>query len=361
MANRATVAAIVAAALAAAAPPAAPALGRAEADARAASSATFAVRPGPGVSSVSSLSAYEPSLRGTPGDSALYFLDSGKPGGVLLVVGGTHPDEPAGIEAAVAIIGRAQCLEGRIIVLPLANGLALASRSGGGSRAKGGATALGRAGLAGARRSSAANQGAPDPAYYLPPGTAEPADAASAEAARLPGHESRNLNRAYPGDPDGSPTERVAFAVMELLRQEKIDLAMDLHEAPSGSALAMTVVAHQRALWLAASVALDLAELGARMGLEQSPESARGYSHREWGDRSGALALLVETPDPDLDGSGYGEPYLGEREEWPLWKRTLIQLAAVRAAAARFSEAAGPGRAIRAVWLDEPDSGPAWR
>ena len=34
-----------------------------------------------------------------------------------------------------------------------------------------------------------------------------------------------------PGRPDGSITEKMAYAIVEMIKKEKVDLAFDLHEA----------------------------------------------------------------------------------------------------------------------------------
>ena len=39
-------------------------------------------------------------------------------------------------------------------------------------------------------------------------------------------------------------------------------------------------------------------KLGVAIGLEPSPETLHGLSHREWGDRTGARAALMETVNP---------------------------------------------------------------
>ena len=46
--------------------------------------------------------------------------------------------------------------------------------------------------------------------------------------------DSRNLNRTFPGRPDGNLTERTSFAISELIRREKIDMTIDVHEASMG-------------------------------------------------------------------------------------------------------------------------------
>ena len=60
------------------------------------------IAPGPGISRQSSLSAFSPDLGGTAGDTPVFILDGAESGGTMLVLGGTHGDEPAGYLAAVA-------------------------------------------------------------------------------------------------------------------------------------------------------------------------------------------------------------------------------------------------------------------
>ena len=117
-------------------------------------------------------------------------------------------------------------------------------------------------------------------------------------ARRCPGSETRNLNRAYPGRPDGTLTERIAFAITTLIERERVDLAIDLHEASPEYPVVNTIVAHQRAVDLAALASVNLQAIGMTIGLETSPENLHGLSHREWGDATPALAVLMETTNP---------------------------------------------------------------
>lgn len=79
------------------------------------------IYPGPGVTAVEMLSDYNPGLKGTHGDTEVYVLDSGKPGAAVLVLGGTHPNEPSGVVAAVALIENCQPKTGVLYVIPRAN------------------------------------------------------------------------------------------------------------------------------------------------------------------------------------------------------------------------------------------------
>src|SRR5690625_965680 len=79
------------------------------------------IRPGYGVTGIGWLSDYHPALKGTPGDSRVYYLDSGVPGGTVYVQGGTHGNEIAGVVAATILVERAMPTAGRLIVVPHGN------------------------------------------------------------------------------------------------------------------------------------------------------------------------------------------------------------------------------------------------
>jgi len=66
------------------------------------------LHPGAGVTQTTRLSSYFPALAGGPGDTPVYILNGPEPGGCLLVLGGTHPDEPAGYLTAVVLIEHAR-------------------------------------------------------------------------------------------------------------------------------------------------------------------------------------------------------------------------------------------------------------
>ena len=59
------------------------------------------VYPSAGITKIADLSEYNPNLKGTNGNSAVYYYDSGNPGGTFLLLGGTHPNEPAGFISAL--------------------------------------------------------------------------------------------------------------------------------------------------------------------------------------------------------------------------------------------------------------------
>ena len=158
---------------------------------------------GPGVSAERRLSDWLPQLAGGPMDTPVYVLDGARPGGTIVVLGGTHGDESAGYLAAVVLVERARLATGRLIVVPRANASGFTHNLGQEAHPQaftietpGGARSF----TYGARVTNPVHQW-PDPQVYI--------HAASGQA--LSGSETRNLNRAYPGRADGTLTEQLAL------------------------------------------------------------------------------------------------------------------------------------------------------
>jgi predicted deacylase len=248
------------------------------------------INKGPGVTAVKMLSDYFPGLKNTPGDTAVYVLDSGKPGGAVLLVGGTHPNEPSGYISAILMVEKARLTKGKLFVIPQANasGFTHNDYSEGSPQRIAIATANGeRSFRYGSRATNPVHQW-PDPDIYV--------HASSGQ--KLSGSETRNLNRAYPGRPDGTLTEQVAYGIVQLIRQEQVGLSIDLHEASPEYPVINALVFHDRAMDVAATAALDLEMEKIKIGLEPSPKTLRGLSHREWGDATATMAVLMETGNP---------------------------------------------------------------
>ena len=294
------------------------------------------IRPGPGVTAAKMLSAYAPGLEGTAGDTKVYVLEGREPGATVFVAGGTHGNEIAGIMAAVVLVERARVQKGRLIVVPHANNSAVTDvdpeRPGPPFIVL--TTASGeRRFLYGSRRTRADQQGAPDPAIYRHPNPKADEN--------LPGTESRNLNRAYPGVADGTLTQRIAYGIMQLLATERTLLAFDFHEAGPESRLAWMVVANPKNLETAAAALFDLESAGLTMKLERSSETFRGLSHREWGDATSAQAYLFETPSPSMVNDTKGVDFVND-PKLPLSKRVGGQLASFAAVVAAYNAEALP-------------------
>jgi len=250
---------------------------------------------GDGVTEVKRLGDYFEGIRGTVNDANLYFLDSGVPGATMLVLGGTHPEEPAGRLAAWLLAENAVMEEGRLIVVLSGNRSATTVTRVGGAyppdfsiETDWGAQTF----RLGDRWSNPLDQW-PDPEVYIhyPSGQ------------YLAYVDIRNLNRAWPGRPTGTLTERTTYALMELVRREGVDVFIDLHEAELQYPVISTIVAHDRGQELATYVSMMLSDTEFNIGMEYSPANLHGLSHREVGDYSDAVSLLFEAPEPFLDAT----------------------------------------------------------
>lgn len=246
------------------------------------------IHPSFALTTAKRLSDYLPSLRGSEGESDLYIFEGKEPGGTMLVLGGTHPNEPAGFLAAVLLVENLQVQKGRVIVLPRANASAFTATEP--QEAFPGTieipNRLGkpRTFRIGSRFTNILD-GWPDPIIcrHYPSGQL------------LSGNETRNLNRAYPGRVNGTLTERIAYAITEVVKQEKVGLVIDLHEAAPEYPVINALVAHDRAMDIAGLAAVDLQIEGLDFRLEPSPANFHGLIHREIGDFTNSRVMLFET------------------------------------------------------------------
>lgn len=251
---------------------------------------------GPGVTSVQKLSTYFGGIAGTVNDCNLYFLEGKEPGGTIVVLGGSHPEEPAGRLAAWLVVENTVVEKGRLIVTLSANRSASTVTRPSGAYPPDFAieTPWGeRTFRMGDRWSNPLDQW-PDPEVYIhyPSGQ------------YLAYMDVRNLNRAWPGRPNGTLTEKTTFALMEMIRREKADIVIDLHEAELQYPVISTIVTHQKGQELATFVSMLLTDYeGFKIGTEFSPLNLHGLSHREIGDFSDAISLLFEAPEPFLDAT----------------------------------------------------------
>lgn len=310
-------------------------------------------RPSAGLAKTGWLSDYYPGLLGTPGDSKVYYFEGPAPGGTLFVGGGTHANEIAGIMAAVVLVENLKVEAGRVIVVPNMNNSAVTHQEKEASlpayTVRGPAwiriaTASGdRYFKYGSRCTNAAHQGVPDPAGgYVHPDSGE---------SPLPGWEFRNLNRAYPGRTDSGLTQKIAYAVTQLLIKEKVDVAFDYHEADAGGRLANMMVSNPKNIGTAAAALFDLElDFGLSLKLEPSNMEFRGLSHREWGAGTQAQAFLTETPNPAMVENAPAEVDVVNDPANPLGSRVAKHIYSALAVARVFSDA-NPARAIRVSGL----------
>ena len=250
---------------------------------------------GPGVTQVKKLSEYFPALEGSTNDENVYVLEGAKPGGAILILGGSHPEEPGGRLTTWILTENAAVEQGRLFVLNSAN------RSGTTVTRLGGAYPAdytiptswgGQKFRTGDRWSNPLDQW-PDPEVYIHYPTRQ-------ELAYV---DIRNLNRDWPGRPNGTLTEKTCYALTQLIKKEKVDIVIDLHEAELQYPVISVIVTHQKGQDLAAMASMMVSSEEFKLGMENSPKELRGLSHREIGDNTDAISLLFETPEPFLDAT----------------------------------------------------------
>jgi len=115
-------------------------------------------------------------MEASPYETPLYVFGSGLPGPVLAVLGGVHGNEPGGWMAAERVQKELRPAAGALIVLPRANRLAIR------------------------------------------------------DFVRTT-DELGDLNRLYPGSPDGQPMARMAFEIVRVFRELRASVVLDLHES----------------------------------------------------------------------------------------------------------------------------------
>ncbi|MFH1853292.1 MAG: succinylglutamate desuccinylase/aspartoacylase family protein [Candidatus Neomarinimicrobiota bacterium] len=131
--------------------------------------------------------AFELLLAGTEYETPVFHFTGTDPGPAVLIIGGTHGNEPAGFEAAhrlLKIFASGHLDRGSVYLIPEANKLA-------------------------DRRGSR-----------------------SIRTPRGVNRELGNLNRCYPGNTNGLPMEQAAFQITNLIKQNGVSAVIDLHESP---------------------------------------------------------------------------------------------------------------------------------
>jgi hypothetical protein len=245
-----------------------------------------AIFPSRGLTDKRKLSDYFSGLKNSAGDSDVYIFEGQRTGGTLFILGGTHPNEPAGFITAVLLVENLLVTEGKIIIIPRANnsGFMHNDPQEGNPQKYSIDTKGGKRWFRyGSRLTNPIHQW-PDPILYVNPA-----------GQKLSGTESRNLNRSYPGKKKGFLTEKIAWSIMEVIRKERADLALDLHEAAPEYPVINAIVFHENSAELAAMAMMRLQAEGVEIRLEASPSNLRGLSHREWGDFAPTRAILLET------------------------------------------------------------------
>jgi len=187
-------------------------------------------------------------MAGTEWSLPYYLLEGGAPGPTVVILGGTHGYEVAGWLAAGELLGYRPS-RGRVFVLPRVNYRGVEARD-----------------------------------RFVPGDT--------------------DLNRCYPGKPDGSPAERIAYAVFSFIEDQGASMVIDLHESidfysTNESKLGQTIILYPNdmagwnALEAMESINQDLADPLEQFSLLQGP--IQGSTAWAAGSILGIQAFTLET------------------------------------------------------------------
>ncbi|MCM1043191.1 MAG: hypothetical protein NC350_03155 [Corallococcus sp.] len=216
----------------------------------------------------------------------------------MLVMGGTHANEPAGQVASTVVLENAKVERGVLFIITEANRsgyththpqeaspeyyhLDVTRTNGSGQKE----VISTRTFKFGSRATNTVDQW-PTPDIYSHNPSGQPLSAS----------EVRNINRAYPGSENGNYTERAAYAVTQLVKLNNITITVDLHEASPEYSNINQGVYHQDSEALS-GLASFAAEFEGLEGLlfSPSPVNLHGLTHRELGDFTNTYAFLFET------------------------------------------------------------------
>lgn len=252
------------------------------------------------------LSKYIPSIEGTVGDTEIYILkgeevtpetDIRKCPSVL-VLGGTHPNEPSGQLTATLLLENIKVSGNTVVfIITETNKSAythshpqeatslyytLKTQSGKERTFKFGS------------RATNTNQQWPNPDIYTH------IDPNTGAIQQLSTNDTRNLNRAYPGNKNGTYTEKIAYGIVELIKQNDIKVTIDLHEASPEYQTINTIIHHPKAGSVASNAKTTYLESvdgleDFTITIERAPENLRGLTHIELGDYTDTLSFLCET------------------------------------------------------------------
>ncbi len=249
---------------------------------------------GPGVTNVFRLSDYSPGLKGTVADTDVFFLEGKEKGGTALIMANTHSNEPAALLTALIFLENAVLDQGTMIIIPQFN------HSGSRNTKPGDGYPLffeiptdwGSKKIRMGNRNAAPLDQWPDPDVYIH----------YPDRQLLSYLDVRNTNRTWPGRPGGPLMEQVTYGAMQIMRELKVDVALDIHGAETMFPVTNCIVAPEKSMRIATMTSLTVkAKEGFDNHVEPSPSGFRGLSHREIGDFSEAMPFLLEAPIPFLD------------------------------------------------------------
>lgn len=248
----------------------------------------------PGITDVKKLSDYCSGVKGTMADTYVFFLEGKEPGGKMLIMSNTHANEPAALLANLVFLENAKVEKGTLILIPEFNHSAsVNTRPGDGYPLYFEIpTDWGNKKFRMGNRDASWLDQWPDPDVYIH----------YPDRQLLSFIDARNTNRTWPGRPNGPLMERVTYAAMQIIREEKVDIAVDLHGAETMFPVTNCIVAPEKSMRIATLTSLTVkAREKFDNHVEPSPTGFRGLSHREIGDYSDAMPFLLEAPIPFLD------------------------------------------------------------
>lgn len=252
------------------------------------------------VTKIEHFSDYSKNLKGTVGgDTAIYCLEGAEPGPSILILGGTHPNEPSGQLTATVLLENLKVEKGTVYIVTETNRSAFTHsypQEGSPFYYTINAQHGSRTFKFGSRATNTNDQW-PNPdiytnAYY---------------GSKLSTSETRNLNRAYPGREDGSYTEQVAYAITNFIHQKDVAITIDLHEASPEYQTINAAITHANDSehlggWIANALSKKVFENEAyggssedALGMDVAGSNLRGLTHIELGDHTNTLAMIFET------------------------------------------------------------------
>ncbi len=254
------------------------------------------------ITRVEKFSKYSPKLKGTIGDSNIYVIEGtderkiDEPWPSILVIGGTHPNEPSGQLAATLFLENVVVKRGTVFIITEANRSAYSHSQPleGTSMYYYITTEYGiRTFKFGTRATNFVDQW-PNPDVYSHDPSGQ----------KLSSNDVRNLNRSYPGSPNGTYTEKIAWAITNCIIQNKITMTVDLHEASPEYLTINAIIGYpgktdsanfnNDSYSLAGDVAFNMGNT-VDISAEVSPVNLHGISHRELGTYTDTFIFLCET------------------------------------------------------------------
>lgn len=249
---------------------------------------------GPGVTQVTNLSDHSKNLKGTKADTLVFTLKGEEEGGKVFLMANTHANEPAAILAALIFIENAVVEKGTLIIIPQFN------NSGSRNTRPGDGyplyfnipTTWGEKKFRMGNRDASPLDQWPDPDAYIH----------YPDKQLLSYIDVRNTNRTWPGRENGPLMEQVTYGAMQIMKNENMDIAIDIHGAETMFPVTNCIVAPLKSMRIAMMTSLTVKAMeGFDNHVEPSPSGFRGLSHREIGDYSETLPFLLEAPIPFLD------------------------------------------------------------